>query len=543
MSEKNSDEQKIAIKRITTPLGDVPTVDSVMQALNVIIDRIKKLATTFNEKMKFSGASLEASEYIELNLSETNQKINDLKKKLAENSDHIEEINTHVQRLDGIVTGIENITRMIANSDITSPSKGYEEILEIKNLTKELRESFRELQKSVGAGIQDFTQLFWEFKAEDIKEKLSDFAAYEPLKQKILGFFRILNLPKPILEIDSKILLIGRRGVGKTTLIRAIARNQNIPILELNLPLIISLKPPQQVEGVNNLFYSLKDNEDYKPCVLLLDNLEILQQIQNDPQYLPLIQTLNLEINKIHLTKEKMLVIGIFNGQPSLKKEIITCFNEILEMKSPDQISRAHILRKILNKTNLEMDIDLDEISSQLAEPSYTDGFNGKDLKEITNVAKLQAFLEGRTLLNENDLANAIDVIKKKQGMQNIQIGSPEPKHELTTDKQVQNLQEELFNLKMLLSNSMRMAKHGLRLALTDNYPFITRLFNHYEMTKKGFSIRDISQITGVKEEQVMKLLKKMPYRMLFPKIGEYYYVIFDKSTLDEVLAELALSL
>ncbi|MHA1649917.1 MAG: hypothetical protein ACTSYB_06970, partial [Candidatus Helarchaeota archaeon] len=92
-------------------------------------------------------------------------------------------------------------------------------------------------------------------------------------------------------------------------------------------------------------------------------------------------------------------------------------------------------------------------------------------------------------------------------------------------------------------SYSTRMLKHALRLALTDNYNFITRLFNHYELTKKPFTIEEMAQLTGINEENVNKLLRKMPYKLLFPKIGEEYYIIFDKTTLEEILAEMALTI
>ncbi len=543
MSDKNSENKEFEIKRITTPQGDVPTVDSMMEALNLIVSRINALSRDFNERLKYSGASIEAAEFIEQNLSDTNRKIYELKKSLTTNTEHIDEINKNLKNLEDVVSNLERMTKNILNNDYAPQSKSYEDILEIKELTISLRDTVSKLQKSIGEEFIELGMLYWEHNYTEISENLEDIVAYEPEKAKIMSYFKILNLPKPVINIDAKILLFGPSGIGKSSLIRAIAKDQKIKIIELNLPLIISLKPSKQVENLNNLFHYLRFKEGFKPCVLLLDNFGIIHKIQKDSLFLPLIETLILELSRIHLTKDRILVVAILNGAEYLEKRLLDQFNEKIEMNLPDQVSRALILRKLLNEVNLEIDLDLDEISSKLAEPELTDGFSRKDLKEVFNIAKLHAFTEGRPLLNENDLVKAIQTFKERKTFQISSELGGKAQDKTATGKKIQHLEEELQNVKMMLSYSTRMLKHALRLALTDNYNFITRLFNHYELTKKPFTIEEMAQLTGINEENVNKLLRKMPYKLLFPKIGEEYYIIFDKTTLEEILAEMALTI
>jgi len=543
MSDKNSENKEFEIKRITTPQGDVPTVDSMMEALNLIVSRINALSRDFNERLKYSGASIEAAEFIEQNLSDTNRKIYELKKSLTTNTEHIDEINKNLKNLEDVVSNLERMTKNILNNDYAPQSKSYEDILEIKKLTISLRDTVSKLQKSIGEEFIELGMLYWEHNYTEISENLEDIVAYEPEKAKIMSYFKILNLPKPVINIDAKILLFGPSGIGKSSLIRAIAKDQKIKIIELNLPLIISLKPSKQVENLNNLFHYLRFKEGFKPCVLLLDNFGIIHKIQKDSLFLPLIETLILELSRIHLTKDRILVVAILNGAEYLEKRLLDQFNEKIEMNLPDQVSRALILRKLLNEVNLEIDLDLDEISSKLAEPELTDGFSRKDLKEVFNIAKLHAFTEGRPLLNENDLVKAIQTFKERKTFQISSELGGKAQDKTATGKKIQHLEEELQNVKMMLSYSTRMLKHALRLALTDNYNFITRLFNHYELTKKPFTIEEMAQLTGINEENVNKLLRKMPYKLLFPKIGEEYYIIFDKTTLEEILAEMALTI
>ncbi len=543
MSDKNSENKEFEIKRITTPQGDVPTVDSMMEALNLIVSRINALSRDFNERLKYSGASIEAAEFIEQNLSDTNRKIYELKKSLTTNTEHIDEINKNLKNLEDVVSNLERMTKNILNNDYAPQSKSYEDILEIKELTISLRDTVSKLQKSIGEEFIELGMLYWEHNYTEISENLEDIVAYEPEKAKIMSYFKILNLPKPVINIDAKILLFGPSGIGKSSLIRAIAKDQKIKIIELNLPLIISLKPSKQVENLNNLFHYLRFKEGFKPCVLLLDNFGIIHKIQKDSLFLPLIETLILELSRIHLTKDRILVVAILNGAEYLEKRLLDQFNEKIEMNLPDQVSRALILRKLLNEVNLEIDLDLDEISSKLAEPELTDGFSRKDLKEVFNIAKLHAFTEGRPLLNENDLVKAIQTFKERKTFQISSELGGKTQDKAATGKKIQHLEEELQNVKMMLSYSTRMLKHALRLALTDNYNFITRLFNHYELTKKPFTIEEMAQLTGINEENVNKLLRKMPYKLLFPKIGEEYYIIFDKTTLEEILAEMALTI
>jgi SpoVK/Ycf46/Vps4 family AAA+-type ATPase len=516
-----SEKKEIEIKRIATPQGDIPTVDSVMEALNIIVNRINTLSKNFSDKMKYSGASIEASGYIEQNLIETNQKISELKKNLTDNSDKIEQI----------------------SADLTPQSKSYQEVLELKNMTKSLKENITELQKSLGEGYIELNMLYWEHNYATIEENLNNFAAYEPEKMRILGFFKILNLSKPVIDNNTKILLYGPNGVGKSSLIRAIAKDQRIKIIELNLPLILSLKPSRQVENLNKLFHYLRYKEGFKPCVLLLDNFELIHRIQDDSAYLPFIETLIVEIGRIYLTKEKILVIAILNNIEYLDKRFLEQFNEKIELKLPDQLSRSLILRKFLNEVNLETDIDLDELSSKLAEPDFTEGFSGNDLRELFNIAKLQVFTEGRALLNGRDLENAIQVMKKRKAFQKVSEERSVIQKGAESKGTIQHLEEELATVKILLTSSTRMLKHALRLALTDNYNFINRLYNHYEATKKPFTMDEIAQVTGMPEENVLKMVNKMPYRLLFPKMGEQYYLSFDKTILEEILAEMALAI
>lgn len=543
MSDKNSEKKEIEIKRITTPQGDVPTVDSVLEALNLIMNRISAVSRNFDERMKFSGASLEASEYIEQSLSESNQKINELKKNLRSNSEQIDDINNNVLKLDNVVLNLEKMTKQILNEDFKPQSKSYEEIIEIKKMTLVLKDNVNELQKNLGEGHIELSKLYWEYNYADIKEDIEELLAYESEKNKILNFFKLLNLPRSVIDIDVKILLSGPEGTGKSELIKAIAKDQKIKIIELNLPLILSLKPSKQVESLNNLFHYFKYNDNFKPCVLLLNNFELINKIHNNPNFIPFIETLILEIKRIHLTKDKILIIAIFNTIVDLERRLINQFNEKIELKLPDQVSRALIIRKFLNETNLEMDLELDELSSKLAESEWTEGLTLRDLSEIFNFAKLRAFTEGRSLLSELDLEGAIHEIKDKKLMKVESNEVHEVQKQAISIEKLKDFEEELRNIKMLLAISTRMVKHALRLALTDNYNLINRLFSHFEATNRPFTIDEISQISGIKEEYVLKILKKMPYKMLFPKIGENYYVVFDKTTLEEILAEMALSI
>ncbi len=542
MSEKNSDSE-FAIKRITTPQGDVPTVESVIQGMNLIVSRINALSKNFNERMKYSGASIEASEYIERNLSETNLKINELKKQLKTNSDNIENINSNLVNLDKVVTNLENMTKNIVAEDFTPESKSYDEIVELKTMTKALKENIIELQKSLGEATIELSKLYWEYNHTEIEDSLTDVPAYDAEKGKILNLIKLLNLPKPVIEIDAKILCYGPAGNGKGSLIRAIAKDQKVKIIELNIPLLLSLKSSKQVETLNTFFHYLKFKEGFKSSVLLVDNFELFKKIQDNAIFLPFIETFILEISRLHLMKDKILVIAVLNEIEHIDKRLLNLFNEKIELKLPDQIARSLILRRYLTEVNLDIETDIDDLSSRLAEPDLTDKFTVGELREVLNIARLQAFSDGKPLINESNLKNAIETIKTRKLAEIPAEKAVGDQKVIRSEGKVLRLEEELNNIKLLLSNSTRMLRHALRLALTDNYNFISRLFNHYEMTKKPIIIQEIAQITGMKEEAALKIIRKMPYRMLFPKMGEQYFVAFDKAIFEEILAELALTL
>ena len=109
--------------------------------------------------------------------------------------------------------------------------------------------------------------------------------------------------------------------------------------------------------------------------------------------------------------------------------------------------------------------------------------------------------------------------------------------------EKIEVLEDEITNLKNITSTSQGIIKHGLRLALSENFDFVDRLFNLYKGNNTPFTLEEASKVLGLSIADTKKILQKDSFRLIFPEIDNSYHVSFNQKTFDEISMEIGFGL
>jgi cell division protease FtsH len=210
-------------------------------------------------------------------------------------------------------------------------------------------------------------------------------------------------------ELPRGILLEGPPGTGKTLLARAIASECDAAFLSVSASEFVELYVGMGAQKVRELFSVARLNS---PCIMFIDEIDAIGKQRgatplatNDERE----QTLNQLLAEMDgfQTNSEIIVIAATNRKDTLDTALLRPgrFDRIIRVPPPDQTSRFKILQVHAKNKVLSSEIRLE----QLAE--YTRGFTGAQLKQVLNEAAIFAAREGRTVILQKDVTNALDKV------------------------------------------------------------------------------------------------------------------------------------
>ncbi|MBD3230720.1 MAG: AAA family ATPase [Candidatus Lokiarchaeota archaeon] len=548
-----SNEKKtksIEIKRIATPEGDVPLVDGVIEAFNIIINKMTNMNKRYKENLKLLGTNDLSG--ITADLDVAKNEIIDLKGKIEKNTESTNDLKNKLADIDDIVGKLEDFIAKATDEngelkiELTNTVDGDSNYLvkELENITQSFRESIEDIRYgSKEEKPSELKEIYKHIKPEDIIISLENLGGYQENKDILLSKGRIIKLPKQVFDFDSKILLYGPSGNGKTAMIRAMAKELELNIIELNLPLLLSNPIKKQIELLDILLKWIKNEENITPCVFLIENLEIIDDYSNS---LTLIIILSRILDQINLAKDRILVVCTMKDFELVENSLISRFDYLCEFPLPDQIQRSDIFYKQLKNFELEEDLDLDLVVSNLSSDEKTMGFTCRDIIKIIENAYFRVIKEGRDSMNKIDLYSAYQrvlkqkskVSPKKPGSTRFQGEIPEVK---TSSEALKELESRLDSLNSQIIMNKKIIKNALRLALSDEYELINRLVKLFETENKALDLEEIKRFSGIGLEKLKKILNKEPFNIIFPKIRGKYTISFTKETYNEIITEFEL--
>ncbi|WP_255193882.1 ATP-binding protein [Natronobeatus ordinarius] len=212
-----------------------------------------------------------------------------------------------------------------------------------------------------------------------------------------------------------KLLFVGPPGTGKTSTARALARDMDLPFVEVKLSMITSQYLGETAKNVDKTFEVAKR---LSPCILFIDEFDFVAKTRRSDEHAALkraVNTLLKSIDDVSLIQDDVLLIGATNHPDQLDAAAWRRFDEIVNFPKPDGIMRADILR-IITRT-----MDIEEFDpAAIAEA--TEGLTGSDLRMVLREAVLEALTEDRTTLTQEDLLEAVADFEERDNLKNMDM-------------------------------------------------------------------------------------------------------------------------
>ncbi|RQH02016.1 ATP-binding protein [Natrarchaeobius oligotrophus] len=212
-----------------------------------------------------------------------------------------------------------------------------------------------------------------------------------------------------------KLLFVGPPGTGKTSTAQALARDMDLPFVEVKLSMITSQYLGETAKNVDKTFEVAKR---LSPCILFIDEFDFVAKTRRSDEHAALkraVNTLLKSIDNISLIEDDVLLIGATNHPDQLDDAAWRRFDEIINFPKPDYDMRTDILRVITRQMRIE------EFDPQLI-AEITEGLTGSDLRMVLREAVLEALTEDRTTLTQEDLLNAVEEFEERDTLKNMDM-------------------------------------------------------------------------------------------------------------------------
>lgn len=240
-----------------------------------------------------------------------------------------------------------------------------------------------------------------------------DVAGEDEAKESLVEVVDFLHNPGRYVEIGARLpkgaLLVGPPGTGKTLLAKAVAGEAHVPFFSLAGSDFIELYVGVGASRVRDLF---REAEKNAPCIIFIDEIDAIGR-SRDSKYgggnEEREQTLNQLLSEMDGFdgKKGIIVLAATNRPEILDKALLRPgrFDRRIIVDKPDLKGRVEILKVHAKNVLMDDTVDLDAIA--LA----TSGAVGSDLANMINEAAINAVKEGRKLVCQQDLFNAVEQV------------------------------------------------------------------------------------------------------------------------------------
>lgn len=240
-----------------------------------------------------------------------------------------------------------------------------------------------------------------------------DVAGQEEAKNSLEEIVDFLNDPKKYQAIGAKMpkgaLLVGPPGTGKTLLAKAVAGEAGVPFFSISGSEFVEMFVGRGAAKVRDLF---KQAREKAPCIVFIDEIDTIGKKRdgqglsgNDERE----QTLNQLLAEMDgFDGSKGVVLLAATNRPDTLDPALTRpgrFDRRIPVELPDLKGREDILRLHAGNIKYSPSIDFNVIARASA------GASGADLANIINEGALLAVRDGRKMVVQKDLEEAIEIV------------------------------------------------------------------------------------------------------------------------------------
>ena len=241
------------------------------------------------------------------------------------------------------------------------------------------------------------------------KITLGEVAGLKEEKEELQEIVEFLREPGKFTKVGARIpkgvLLEGAPGTGKTLLAKAIAGEANVPFFSISGSDFVEMFVGVGASRVRDMFAEAKR---HAPCIIFIDEIDAVARRRgtgmgggHDEREQTLNQLL-VEMDGFGVN-EGIIVMAATNRVDILDPAILRPgrFDRKITVASPDVRGREDILKVHAKNKPLGDDVDLQQIAQTTA------GFTGADLENLLNEAAINAAMDKRAFVKQDDIKKA----------------------------------------------------------------------------------------------------------------------------------------
>ena len=241
------------------------------------------------------------------------------------------------------------------------------------------------------------------------KITLGEVAGLKEEKEELQEIVEFLLEPGKFTKVGARIpkgvLLEGAPGTGKTLLAKAIAGEANVPFFSISGSDFVEMFVGEGASRVRDMFAEAKR---HAPCIIFIDEIDAVARRRgtgmgggHDEREQTLNQLL-VEMDGFGVN-EGIIVMAATNRVDILDPAILRPgrFDRKITVASPDVRGREDILKVHAKNNPLGDDVDLQQIAQTTA------GFTGADLENLLNEAAINAAMDKRAFVKQDDIKKA----------------------------------------------------------------------------------------------------------------------------------------
>ena len=260
--------------------------------------------------------------------------------------------------------------------------------------------------------------------------RFADVAGEDEAKESLAEIVDYLHNPNKYTEAGASmpkgILLVGPPGTGKTMLAKAVAGEANVPFFSISGSEFVEMFVGMGASKVRDLFKQAKEKA---PCIVFIDEIDAIGQKRNSGGYGgndEREQTLNQLLTEMDGFEENtgVIILAATNRPESLDPALTRPgrFDRRVPVELPDLQGREAILKVHAKKIKTAEDVNFHTIARMAS------GASGAELANIINEAALRAVRSGRTMVEQADLEESIEVVIAGYQKKNAVLSDQEKK-------------------------------------------------------------------------------------------------------------------
>ena len=273
---------------------------------------------------------------------------------------------------------------------------------------------FRRMSKQMGGNSMTFGKSNAKIYVEAQTGKtFDDVAGEDEAKDALKEIVDFLHDPQKYRDIGAKLpkgaLLVGPPGTGKTLLAKAVAGEAKVPFFSISGSEFVEMFVGMGAARVRDLF---KQAGEKAPCIVFIDEIDAIGKKRdaggvggNDERE----QTLNQLLTEMDgFDAGKGVVILAATNRPEILDKALLRpgrFDRRIPVELPDLAGREAILRVHARDVKTEPNIDYTQVARA------TSGCSGAELANIINEAAIAAVKDGRKVVAQHDMEEAIETV------------------------------------------------------------------------------------------------------------------------------------